>query len=163
MQARRSQASCPSCLLVYSAIHVLVCCVFHIIIPLSTVQEWCTKWEIHVPLGDIKGEESLLDDLHNLCDNTKMVAIAAVAHLARLSATIKSKASKSSLQLSLSQSQSNATVTCPPLEVTEDMVCAVRRLLEDSTEHVRVPSAVLLYCLDRECEKVRDCCTYRCM
>ena len=120
------------------------------------MQEWCTKWEIHVPLGDIKGEESLLDDLHNLCDNTKMVAIAAVAHLAKLSATVKSKSSKSSLELSTSKSRSNATLNCPPVEVTEDMVCAVRRLLEDSTEHVRVPSAVLLYCLDRQCEKVRD-------
>lgn len=125
------------------------------------MQEWCTKWEIHVPLGDIKGEESLLDDLHNLCDNTKMVAIAAVAHLAKLSATIMSKPSKSSLQLSMSQSRSNATMNCPPVEVTEHMVCTVRRLLEDSTEHVRVPSAVLLYCLDRQCEKVRDCLTYR--
>ena len=126
----------------------------------TPVQEWCTKWEIHVPLGDIKGEESILDDLHNLCDNTKMVAIAAVAHLARLAATIKSKASKSSLQLGMSRSRSNTTtsaaaiVNSAPVEVTEDMVNAVRKLLDDSTEHVRVPSAVLLYCLDKQCEKV---------
>ena len=121
-----------------------------------TVQEWCTKWQIHIQPSDVKGAELILDDLYNLCDNTKMFAIALVAYLARNSAAIKSKSSKSSLQLNLSQSRSHGIV--PPVEVTDDIVDAVRKLLEDNTEHVRVPSAVLLYCIDKQYEKVKKLC-----
>ena len=122
------------------------------------MQEWCTKWQILVQPSDLKGEESVLDDLHNLCDNTKMFAIATVAYLARISATVKSKSSKSSLQLNLSQLRSHGAVNGQQLcvtEVSDEMVNAVRKLLEDSTEHVRVPGVVLLYCLDKQCDKVK--------
>lgn len=115
------------------------------------VQEWCTKWQIHVQLSDIKGEESILDDLHNLCDNTKMFAIASVAQLARHRAIIKSK---SSLRLSSPRSRSNNMMNSPVMEVTVEMVNALQKLLEDHTEHVRVPSAILLYCIDKQCKKV---------
>ena len=119
------------------------------------MQEWCSKWQIHIQLGDLRGEDSILDGLHNLCDNTKMFAIASVAQLARHHAIAKAKSSKSSLLLSLSQSKSTASVSCPLIEVTDEMLDAVERLLEDSTEHVRVPAALVLYCMDRQCEKVQ--------
>ena len=122
--------------------------------PHAAVQEWCTKWQIHIQLGDLRDEDSILDGLHNLCDNTKMFAIASVAQLARHHAIAKAKSSKSSLLLSLSQSRSNDSVSCPLIEVTDEMLDAVERLLEDGTEHVRVPAAVVLYCKDRQCEKV---------
>ena len=44
----------------------------------------------------------------------------------------------------------------PLIEVTDEMVEAVEKLLEDSTEHVRVPAAILLYCIDKQCEKVNN-------
>ena len=124
----------------------------------SSVQEWCSKWQIHVQLGDLRGENSILDGLHNLCDNTKMFAIASVAQLARRYAIAKAKSSKSrsSLLLSLSQSRSNASsVNCPLIEVSDEMLDAVERLLDDGTEHVRVPAAIVLYCMDRPSEKVQ--------
>ena len=119
------------------------------------MQEWCSKWQIHIQLGDVRGEDSILDNLHNLCDNTKMFAIASVAQLARRHTIAKAKSSKSSLLLSLSQSRSTASVSCPLIEVTDEMLDAMERLLEDSTEHVRVPAAVVLYCMDRQYEKVQ--------
>ena len=119
------------------------------------MQEWCTKWQILIQPSDIKGEESILEDLHNLCDNTKMFAVAAVAYLARRNAALKAKPSKSSLQLTLSQSRSGGSVANGPLiEVTDEMIIALRKLLDDSTEHVRVPSAIVLHCIDKQCEKV---------
>jgi hypothetical protein len=125
---------------------------------LNAVQEWCSKWEIHIHPGDLTGEDSMiLDGLHNLCDNTKMFAIASVTQLARHHAIAKAKLSKSrsSLLLSLSQSRSNASsVNCPLIEVSDEMLDAVERLLDDGTEHVRVPAALVLYCMDRQCEKV---------
>ncbi len=99
----------------------------------------------------------ILDGLHNLCDNTKMFAIASVAQLARHHATSKAKLSKSksSLLLSLSQSRGNASsVNYPLIEVSCEMLDAVERLLDDGTEHVRVPAALVLYCMNRQCEKV---------
>ena len=131
--------------------NVMYCCT-------SSVQEWCSKWQIHVQLGDLRGEDSILDGLHNLCDNTKMFAIASVAQLARRYAIAKAKSSKSrsSLLLSLSQSRSNASsVNCPLIEVSDEMLDAVERLLDDGTEHVRVPAAIVLYCMDRQSEKVQ--------
>ena len=130
---------------------MLQCIVLH---PHNSVQEWCNKWQIHIQLGDLKGEDSILDGLHNLCDNTKMFAIASVAKLARHHAIAKARSSKSSLQLSLAQSRNNVSVNCPLIEVSDEMLDAVERLLEDSTEHVRVPAAVVLHCTDRHCEKV---------
>ena len=125
------------------------------------MQEWCSKWQIHVQLGDLRGEDSILDGLRNLCDNTKMFAIASVAQLARRHAIAKAKSSKSrsSLLLSLSQSRSNASsVNCPLIEVSDEMLDAVERLLDDGTEHVRVPAAIMLYCMDRQSEKVHIYC-----
>ena len=124
-------------------------------LPINAVQEWCSKWQIHIQLGDLRGEDSILDGLHNLSDNTKMFAIASVAQLARRHAIAKAKSSKSSLLLNLSQSRSNASMNCPLIEVTDEMLDAVETLLEDSTEHVRVPAALVLYCMDRQCEKVQ--------
>ena len=116
------------------------------------MQEWCGKWQIHIRLSDLKGEDSILDGLHNLCNNTKMFAIASVAQLARHHAKIKS--SKTSLEPGLPELKSTACSSCPLIEVTDEMLDAVEKLLEDSTEHVCVPAAVVLYCMDKQSEKV---------
>ena len=47
-------------------------------------------------------------------------------------------------------------MNCPLIEVSDEMLDAVERLLEDSTEHVRVPAAVVLHCTDRHCEIVHN-------
>lgn len=127
----------------------------------SAVHNWCTKWHVHLQLKDIAEEENILSDMHSLCDTTRMITIASIALLAEQEAITEDKLKAVPLKDSYSSMRSRSQVRVLP-QVTEKMVMELYRLLDDTAEHVRVPSAVVLYCIDRQNQKVCIMVEYTC-
>lgn len=120
----------------------------------STVHNWCAKWQIHLQLKDIADEATILNDLHSLCDTTRMTAIASISLLAEQEASVKAKLKTVPLRDTCSYSSKETRPHDKVLSVSEEMVEGLCRLLNDSAEHVRVPSALVLYSIDRQNQKV---------
>ncbi len=117
--------------------------------PLPLVHEWRKKWQLHLQLKDVASHNSILLDLQNVCDTIRMLAVTSIALLAEQQALSVLKLSPSS-----SSSSSEKQLVC----VSGEMVEALIQRLEDATEHVRVPSAITLYCMDKQNEKVSYNC-----
>ena len=108
---------------------------------LSLVHEWHKKWQLHLQLKDVADHNSILADLQNVCETTRMLAITSIALLAEHRAL-------SEMKLSPSSSSSSSAAE------KHEMVEALTQQLKDTTEHVRVPSAITLYCMDKQNEQV---------
>lgn len=109
-----------------------------------SVHEWCEHWNIHVQLKDI--DESLITEgMRSTCSNSRMFAVASLAVLAR-SYPLKSPKAFPRLTGGLDELSERG--------VAPHLVEGLCRLLGDPLEHVRVPAAVVLYCIDRQSEKV---------
>ena len=134
--------------LIATCIQTLPLCLYS-----HTVHNWCAKWHIHLQLKDIADEANILSDMHNLCDTTRMIAVASIALLAEQEAITEDKLKAVPLKDSYSSMRLRSQVRVLP-QLTEKMVVELCRLLDDTAEHVRVPSAVVLYCIDRQNQKV---------
>lgn len=91
--------------------------------------------------------------MHSLSDNKKMTAIASVALLAKEDAVSNSSCNTASHAngYSFSGSKAKSLPWCP---ISEKLVVGLYTLLKDTAEHVRVASAITLYCADRQNQKV---------
>lgn len=76
-----------------------------------------------------------------------MIAVASLSLLAEQQAVSKLKASPSNASIH-SNSENELSI------VSAEMVEGLQERLEDAAEHVRVPSAITLYCLNRQNKKV---------
>ncbi len=113
------------------------------------MKEWCRAWKLHVTLSEVCSDTTLLQDLHSINDQIKMYAIATVSVLAENEAVQALRVVSSSLF-----AESHDTPVWMERKVSGEMVQALRRLLDDEEVHVRVPSAIALYTMDKQTDKV---------
>lgn len=104
------------------------------------------QWHLHIRTKEIEDDESLVKDMANLSNNTKMLAIAAVAILIE-------NESRSCLE-PVSRTTSKYVVPSSTRRVSEELLEELERLLDDDAVHVRVPSAITLYARGMQSKKV---------
>ena len=112
-----------------------------------TVHEWCDKWHIHVQPNNVT-MQSILEDLGSLCSNSRKFAIAATALLTENHTRNTAAADR------LRRHATNSEVATAWQTVSPHLEAKLCQLLDDPVEHVRVPAAVTLYCLEKENDKV---------
>ena len=110
-------------------------------------------WRIHIRLAEVSDDASLVRDMVNLSDNTRMLAVASVAVLAANEATLLKK--RDNLNSPVRLHQKNVSLKENSRSVSDELVKELCRLLEDPALHVRVPSAITLYCMEKKSDKVR--------
>lgn len=115
----------------------------------GAVKEWSAAWKFHIILPEAADDATLLQDLRSVNHQTKMYAIAVVSLLAENQAVQAVKVVSNSLFAS-----SHHNPDWMERTVSEDMVRALKGLLADEEIHVRVPSAITLYSMDKQTEKV---------
>ena len=117
----------------------------------TAVKEWCAAWKLHVTLSEVCSDAALLQDLRSVTAQTKMSAIAVVSTLAENEAMQALKVVSKSLF-----AESDHTPTWMSRKVSSEIVQALERLLDDEEVHVRIPSAITLYSMDRQTDKVQS-------
>lgn len=118
------------------------------------MREWRNRWQLHVRLKDVGEDWTLLQEMRSVSDRSRMLAVAVVSTLVE---------NEASMARSLESQEKSDTVFGFELapeawkrrKVSSDFVEGLECLLDDSAVHVRVPSAVTLYSMDRHSEKVR--------
>lgn len=116
------------------------------------VKEWRTGWKQHVSMPELSSDTVLLQDLRGVSHQSKMAAIAMVSALAENQAVQAQKVVSTSLF-----SDSDHTPTWMRRTVSSEVVAALEEVLEDEEVHVRVPSAITLYCMGKQTDKVDTC------
>lgn len=119
------------------------------------MKEWCEQWKLHIRLNEVGEDSSLVQQMNSVADHTRMHAVVAVSVLAENQALSAYKISSASQLMLAALDPQTPPVSCR--EVTPVLVQELERLLDDCTLHVRVPSALTLYCLDRHSDKVSPC------
>ncbi len=87
--------------------------------------------------------------MHKFSDNSKMLAIAALAVLAENHAHLTSPGPNPPREEEEEEEEEGGGVF-------PDLVLRLGQLLEDDMEHIRVPAAIALHCLGREHKKVQQ-------
>ena len=120
------------------------------------VHEWCNKWQLHLQLKDVKDQRGILNDMHSLCDNTKMFAITSVALLAENEAISHTKSQSGVILIAANEKSREAMTDCPVVVggVSSSLVEGLCQLLSSQVEHIKVPSALTLYCLNKQNQQV---------
>ena len=89
---------------------------------LCAVREWCGKWQIHLQPKDIADRDTILTDIHNLCDTMRMIAVASIALLAERQALSQHTSNLSLKNSTLSRDEVRASdssfVEVPPAHHT---------------------------------------------
>lgn len=119
------------------------------------VKEWCAQWKLHIRLREVGDDSSLVQQMTSVCDHTRMYAVAAISVLAENQAVLALKTHPQTGLLDLTSPTHRPPALWAERKVSAVLVHELERLLTDSTAHVRVPSALTLYCMDRHTEKVR--------
>lgn len=120
------------------------------------MRKWCSQWKLHIRLREVGGDSSLVHQLNSVSDHTRMYAVAAVSVLAENQAVLALKPRPLSGLLLESSASPRPPTPWTERQVSAELVRELERLLSDSAVHVRVPSAITLYCLDRQTEKARE-------
>ena len=108
----------------------------------EVLREWSAMWHIHLQLKDTAGCSAVLEDLASLCDNTRKAAVLCISLIAE-------RELKSASLLHVSPSQQQRGQWVGPAHVA-----GLERLLTDPVEHVRVPVALSLLCMDKHSDQV---------
>lgn len=115
---------------------------------------------LYVQLKEVKPAPALAKSMCSLSNHVKMLAVTSIALLAEDQAAWQRK-QRTSHRGSRYSDQDEALLQ-KGNRVTEELVQALERLLEeDSVVHVKVPSAITLYAINRHTTRVREhlsCC-----
>ena len=119
------------------------------------VREWCGQWQLHIRLREVGDNSSLVQQMSSVSDHTRMYAVAAIAVLAENQAVMALKARSPQPEFTLEPlSPPSASAPWAERKVSNVLVEELKRLLDDSTVHVRVPSALTLYCMSQQTQEV---------
>ncbi len=114
------------------------------------MKEWSQQWKLHIRLKEIEDDDALLVDMIKLCENSRMLAVASVAVLAENEAAL---ATHEAMETDSLYQEKSCMEWCQR-RVSEEMTKGLVRLVNDPAAHIRVPSAVALYCIDKQTAKV---------
>lgn len=121
------------------------------------VKEWCAQWKLHIRLREVGDDSSLIQQMTAVCDHTRMYAVAAISVLAENQAVLALKPhTPTGLILEPASPSHHPPAPWAERKASAALVRELEKLLDDGTVHVRVPSALTLYCMDKQTKKVRE-------